>query len=108
MPAMPANRFKADRLPMIFLSPLFSGSPVNSGVKFSQQSIKPPAFLLQSWCAVAPDAFSSRRNPARQLKYRNNLKTQLEKPCHAARAIIKSAQLTKPFRSNPNQNDRDL
>jgi hypothetical protein len=31
--------------------------------------------------------------PARQLKYRNNLKTQLKKPCHAARAIIKSAQL---------------
>src|SRR5580765_1930051 len=39
MPAMPANRFRADRLPMIFLSPLFSSSPVNSGVKFSQQSI---------------------------------------------------------------------
>jgi hypothetical protein len=52
--------------------------------------------------------FRLAETPARQLKYRNNLKTQLEKPCHAARAIIKSAQLTKPFRSSPNKNDRDL
>jgi hypothetical protein len=37
--ARPANCFSAVRRPIIFRSAITSGSPVNSGVKFSQQSI---------------------------------------------------------------------
>jgi hypothetical protein len=37
--AKPANRFRAIRRPIIFLSPVDSGSPLKSGVKFWQQSI---------------------------------------------------------------------
>jgi hypothetical protein len=83
-PARPASRFKADRLPMILLLPLFSGSPVNSGVNFSQQSITPPTFQRNPGAPAHLNLFPLAETSARQLKYRNNLKTQPETSCAAA------------------------
>src|SRR5882672_6116430 len=102
-PASPASRFRAVRRPMILRSPLFSSSPVNSGVNFSQQSIKPPTFHFNPGAPSPVILILFDENSARQLKYRNSLKTQPEKPCHAASAIIESAQLVKPFRRSLNQ-----